>query len=654
MRNEKGSKGNYGKVKATPQNNKRANKLPKPSKHHDVKPKKKKGFTSIKERMQLVQRNSQSSRAHTHKGFKTGYSFSKANSPEHNLKSTKPTQKKKKKGAKKRAFQMNIPQSNEIFLKRVDVPWYNSSQANANAESFNDKSRLKNADDQDSDDDDTDNQDMALLQLPPESILSSIDSDIASFCAYIKLGPVELKARQAFLDEITGIALNQFGKGGRNRNNRASGTEDEISVVPFGSFATQSVCTFASDVDMCLWGVVKGEKQPEHTTFVDDDTDASQRDADILEKGQRQQDECPLLTESSLLRTMEAIQNSCNGENKTERKKDAPKSEKKEKAQSHPENDNNDLFFIDRVGELIDDSEKQGNNLYDKSAIAESKPAPKKGFQFEIDLAGVKELGGDVDGLNECTQPDVKKDQTKESESTEVHEKPSALAKTEQPGVAVCNNNDKAQNAQAQTIQPAGKTKETAIEVDDNDDDDDGSKSDVIVIDSDDDDDDADKMASYYSRQSNTSATDHLNRNNTSSPINLLHSDGSSCKSPQIEIDSSNDDDDDSRKLPQEQEDEVMELSLTSGRTSTQQPLTKPVIGPTGKTRNKVVSVLLSLTNQLRRSSFTHTIECRSRARVPIINCSTRTGFEGDIAIGGHNGLDTSTYARSQVNRFNR
>jgi len=651
MRSEKGSKGNYGKVKAAPQNNKRANKLPKPSKHHDVKPRKKKAFTSIKERMQIVTRNSQSSsRGHTHKGFKTGYSFSKANAnaPEN---STTKKKKKKKKGAKKRAFQMTISQSNEIFLKRVDVPWYNSAQANAKAETFNDKRRLNNADDQDSDDDEsTDNHDMAQLQLPPESILSSIDSDIASFCAYVKLGPIELKARQAFLDEITGIALNQFGKSGRNRNTRANDGEDEISVVPFGSFATQSVCTFASDVDMCLWGVVKGETQPEHITFVDDDTETSQRDADLLEKSQHQRDDCPLLTESSLLRTMEAIQNASHAK-QAEQKKDASKNEKKEEAQSHPENDNNDLFFIDRVGEHIDDGEKHGDDLCDESVTPAgsnvgSKPAPKKGFQFEIDLAGVKELGGDVDDLTETNE---KTDQTKESESSEVHQKPSAAAKTEQPSDAACNNNDKPQKAQA--LQSAGKTKETAIEVDDSNDDDDGSKSDVIVIDSDDDD-DADKLASYYSRKSNSSASDNLTGNNTS-PINLLHSDDSSCESARSEVDIS--DDDVSRKLPQEQENEVMELSLTSDRTSSQQPLTKkPVIGPTGKTRNKVVSVLLSLTNQLRRSSFTHTIECRSRARVPIINCSTRTGFEGDIAIGGHNGVDTSTYARSQVNRFNR
>ena len=622
MRNEKKSKGNYGKVKAAAQPKKKANKLPKPSNHHNVKPKKKKAFTSIKERLRSVG-------APTRKGFKGGVSFSRPNVPESIDKSKKKKNKKKNGSKQRRAFQMKISQSNEIFLKRVDVPWYsNNAQANIRAETFR-----GDADNQDSDDHDI----MALLQLPPDSILSNIDSDIASFCAYITLGPVEVKARQAFLDEITGIALNQFGKSCRNnRNSRANDDdEEEISVVPFGSFATQSVCTFASDVDMCLWGVVKGEKEPEHITFVDSDTETSQKDTDVVkEVNQHQRDECPLLTESSLLRTMEAIQTtSPKCTKQSEQKKDTSGSEKKQE-----DNDNNDLFFIDRVGESIDNGEKQDNVPCEERAIPESKPAPKKGFQFEIDSAGVAQLGGNVDDFGKCK----KFGQRKKNESDEVHH--TELAKTEQPSDAACEKNDEPQNA----LPSAGNTKETAIDIDD-----DRDKSDVIVIDSDDDD-DADKLASYYARQSNSSATDNMN-NTSTSPINLLHEDDSdsdsSCESARLDVDDSADDD--SRKLPQEQENEVMELSLTSSKQS-QKPVTKPVIGPTGKTRNKVVSVLLSLTNHLRRSSFTHTIECRSRARVPIINCSTRTGFEGDIAIGGHNGTDTSLYAMSQVNRFNR
>ena len=96
---------------------------------------------------------------------------------------------------------------------------------------------------------------------------------------------------------------------------------------------------------------------------------------------------------------------------------------------------------------------------------------------------------------------------------------------------------------------------------------------------------------------------------------------------------------------------EVMELSVTTNNNNTQ--AAAAVVGPRGKTRTRVVSTLLRLTRQLRMSShYVHTIECRTKARVPIINCSTRMGFEGDIAIGGHNGVDTSMYARAQSARY--
>jgi DNA polymerase sigma len=37
---------------------------------------------------------------------------------------------------------------------------------------------------------------------------------------------------------------------------------------------------------------------------------------------------------------------------------------------------------------------------------------------------------------------------------------------------------------------------------------------------------------------------------------------------------------------------------------------------------------------------------------VPIINLKSHFGFEADIAVGGHNGTDTSSYASLQVSRF--
>ena len=628
--------------------------------HHDWK--KPKGFTSIKQRVQAVRKaalNSGFTRSvsssTTASGSTYGTLSKKAKSRQ--VRMEKKKGKKNKKGTNMRTigtrnrkrFQMRIPDSNEKqHLMLADVPWANRPVH-----------ELDDDDDDESDEQYTDNDNKLLLQLPPENILSSIDADIASFCTYVSLSPVELKAREAFLNEITGIALNQFGKknGGRNRNNDA---EDEIRVAPFGSFATQSVCTFASDVDMCVWGVVKGEKQPEHITFVDADRERSQKDDDdddddVLNNAQYQHDDCPLLTESSLLRTMDAIQNASHADaTKPDNDIAATESDTKDEGQqSPPTNDNNDLFFIDRVGEGVGEVGQQAAaepgekdetppEILKPIAVA-SKPASKRGFQFEVDLAGVQELGGDVGDLDQYIESKGDSDQRQKYKSDESDQKPESL-KSDQPSGATCDSNDKP----SKTPDLAGKTKETAIEInEDNNHDSDGDNSDVIVID-DSDDDDADKMASFYSRQSNSSATADTANSTSTSPINLLHEDDSDCDSASDDVDDSDD-----GTAQHQQEDEVMEISLTAGRTS-QQSLAKPVIGPTGKTRNRVVSVLLSLTNQLRRSSFTHTIECRSRARVPIINCSTRTGFEGDIAIGGHNGVDSSLYALSQVNRFKR
>src|SRR5210317_1523178 len=221
----------------------KANKLPvKAFSHHDWKPpKKRKAFASIKQRVQIERKaalnSGYSASSTTANGSTYGAlskkAFQKAKSRQVRMENYKKG-KKNKKGTNMRTigtrnrkrFQMRIPESNEKqHLMLADVPW-----ANRPVHELNDGD-----DDDESDKQYTDNDNKSLLQLPPENILSSIDADIASFCTYVSLSPVELKAREAFLDEITGIALNQFGKknGGRNRNNDA---DDEIRVAPFGSF----------------------------------------------------------------------------------------------------------------------------------------------------------------------------------------------------------------------------------------------------------------------------------------------------------------------------------------------------------------------------------------------------------------------------------
>ena len=80
----------------------------------------------------------------------------------------------------------------------------------------------------------------------------------------------------------------------------------------------------------------------------------------------------------------------------------------------------------------------------------------------------------------------------------------------------------------------------------------------------------------------------------------------------------------------------------------------KTTFGPTGNTRKMVIKALHLLSGKIHKSNFARNVETRSKARVPIICVNTCLGFDGDIALGGHNGTDTSHYVRKQVERYER
>ena len=70
--------------------------------------------------------------------------------------------------------------------------------------------------------------------------------------------------------------------------------------------------------------------------------------------------------------------------------------------------------------------------------------------------------------------------------------------------------------------------------------------------------------------------------------------------------------------------------------------------------RVKVIRALNALGRRLRGCLPLHHLHVRKKARVPIINLQTRYGYECDIAVGGHQGMDTSGYAVAQCRRFQR
>ena len=656
-----------------------------------------------------------------------------------------------------------------------------------------------------------------------------IDDELRSFASYVRLTGSERSARAAFVEHVAELCREQFpqkdgkkrnsgglggggassseargyhyddaGGGGRWRKDEDDEEEEEegmdmatksastssvVLVVPFGSYATPEVCTFESDVDMCLWGVVDGESStppstppPSSTATTmtatvarngdgDDGDDDECDDCDDDRRGGGGAG-CPLLTESALLRTMDAIQaaaaaaagggfggnggrggivsagaaasstsvasepNDRNGKRAIIRRQEkrGRKKAKKRRPSSSADDGNaggadDGLFFIDRAGEAAaaamapgfnlpesdDEDSKRGvadvveiidlsnddddaaaaisaatiaataggddiidgryalatvcNELdhsdpvgeedvtetntdsaatEDATAVAAATAAVSNStedFQFVIDEEGMKELGGDNDDDEEVVVAAVVVDLSKSDTCADDNDAP-AVAR-------------QADSGQVQGGEISSSYDIIAVNSDGEDDDGD--------------DDSADKLSSYCQSHDKFDATasnrnDHRMdvrvRASTSLSVILLDHDDSSEDKKYLGYESSSDssDDDAYREFVSGSNTTSLELSITSNKSNDEDVRAEPaVVGPRGKARTRVISALLSLTRQLRMSSkFTHTIECRTKARVPIINCSTRMGFEGDIAIGGHNGVDTSMYAMSQVKRFRR
>ena len=181
---------------------------------------------------------------------------------------------------------------------------------------------------------------------------------------------------------------------------------------------------------------------------------------------------------------------------------------------------------------------------------------------------------------------------------------------------------------------------------------------------SDSEDDTADKLASLMARKRQSPTANTAKKSNHKSAVLsrrepeqfviCLSSDEAS------EHDNHDDGSDDSTAAEEEKKDAEGWDDLHVSFVSTPAPPSstsskdKASFGPQGVTRVKVVKALRSLGNILRRREFTQGIQVISRARVPIVKFETRLGFEGDVAMGGHNGTDTSQFARSCVERYKR
>lgn len=70
--------------------------------------------------------------------------------------------------------------------------------------------------------------------------------------------------------------------------------------------------------------------------------------------------------------------------------------------------------------------------------------------------------------------------------------------------------------------------------------------------------------------------------------------------------------------------------------------------------RGMVVKKLNKIGKKMRKTGIIQNLFVRKRAKVPIINMTTRYGYECDIGLGGHTGVDTSGYAAMKISKYKR
>lgn len=455
---------------------------------------------------------------------------------------------------------------------------------------------------------------------------TALNTELLLFAKYIRLSSEEIKARNGVVDYITNLSQTLWG--------------EEVQIQPFGSFATLDVCTYSSDIDLALWNVVEAEEDE------DDETEVEY----TFDKGNI------VMSESSLMMTMNAL--------KRERVEDWKKAfeevdktnQKEEEAfrevstvdnsstssSSVPNGDEGDrktalnstsLFIIDREAVNVeiessdaDDNSSAGNE--NKKAIhktTEKHHHPehlnRKDAELQTQEVRGKRLadtsssaGGKFDrGRNSC-QLDKKKNNVDFELEFELDSKE----------IEDCGGDDSRVQSEVE------------------------SERDVIEIDSSDDDESIDKMDSFYRRNhaSKMGLTTAFSDPRSKEIIELSSDSDSDSAPPNLRVIGGN-----QENIDNDEDDFELNLSKNTVDYSAS-AASRKTIGPSGETRKKVLKALALMGKRLWKAPFSQNIHVRKHARVPIICMTTRSGFDADIALGGHNGTDTSHYVRKLVDKY--
>jgi hypothetical protein len=523
-------------------------------------------------------------------------------------------------------------------------------------------------------------------QSIPQTIMNKFNTEIVNFYNYVKLTEDEIRAREYIIKCITNDTKALFGsKSVRMSSNgtraklesykkdksssRNQGEERDIHVQVFGSFATPEVSTFWSDVDLALWGIIDEQNDNDNDNFLKEivswqnngsDSDDNENDCVEVEDGNGDNgdndeledknnsiehedededsgkgDNIIRMTTGTLTRTMELLNDEKKATfNNIDQEIHGDKKESKE-AKIHR--------WKAALGSINNDNAgEDGDSNYDNDKADQL----DKGLSFIIDRKGAKVIVGDhqeIDNKVWCEHNDNKNEETQ--------------------GMRL----DEASNCDEEEIFEEKKDEPSEKESDRYDDE--GN-----------DDDSIDVMDSYYNRIDSDNNISQGKNNKGDDIVDLSKSsdesddsihDGSNNISQGngikgdaiIDLSKSSDESDDSiheglkEFVSRFESSDGLEINVTTSgidRGSVARNGDSVPYGPQGDTRKMVIKALRELSGKIHRSSYARSVETRTKAKVPIICITTRLGFDGDIALGGHNGTDTSHYVRNQVNQYER
>ncbi len=514
-------------------------------------------------------------------------------------------------------FSLRLPplNSRKTSTEYNDMPWYPTTTSTNHEYDYTEKSSVK------------------ILQHLSASGLQRLDEELLSFAAYVRLTPTECEARDYVIQHIADTCQRLFS----SRN---------VQIQAFGSYATKQVCTFASDVDLALWGVVPTNEETggTHTRFSNNDNDLEEEDQKpaAVESINGKEDRVQKWKEA--LAELDAQEKS-DDDIVTQGKQQVTDFDKlmapvdssecaDGKGDTVPLND--DLSETPTVSEqevaaaatacaprdaaasatTSEDTNIEQVGLTSSStgeSLGLSQQPEEENSLFVIDRVGDEIVVQE----QEIQLQQLKPEPESESDKHQMPQENPAAQATEADKANVDSSND---------LPEGDGSRNAPLDVDTMAD---GSAAAPLEIDeSDSDADSADKLEAYGRRVASTN-----NRKDHDESDSKEEEEG-----PFVSLSDSENDD--------------LEVSFVSH--ASKESVSPPSVGPQGETRKLVLGALKSLGRQLWKSPIIHTVEVRKHARVPIIATGTHLGFEGDIALGGHNGTDTSEYASSQAQRFKR